>query len=344
MPGAAANDSLRRNRLLAVDDVARAYGAGAALLSSPAAVRWLGIERPQGVLAVVSGNDAVVVAADGADETALADALERGFAQAGIGPRDAIAVEGSALTPALARGLGDRAILPADRALDGVRARKDPDELELIVRAGELVDAGHAALRGALGAGITELALWRAAADAMTCAGGGPVEAQVDLMSGPRTALIGEPPGPRVVAACDGVLFDLAPRRDGYWADSCATIACLAARPALRRRYDAVLAALERGLQAARPGITAGDLDRTVRDALASSGLECPHHMGHGVGTAPQEPPWIVPDDPTVLEEGMVIALEPGAYAGGFGVRLERLVHIGPDGARPLTAHSLSLS
>jgi Xaa-Pro dipeptidase len=85
-------------------------------------------------------------------------------------------------------------------------------------------------------------------------------------------------------------------------------------------------------------------VDAAVRAVLADAGLECPHHIGHGVGVSPQEPPWLVADDETVLDEGMVLAIEPGAYTGGFGLRLEHLVLVEAGGARPLTNHSLDLT
>jgi Xaa-Pro aminopeptidase len=163
-------------------------------------------------------------------------------------------------------------------------------------------------------------------------------------MSGPRTALIGEPPTDRPVAAGDAVLFDLAPRRDGWWADSCATVCCGRPSVALRRRHDAVRAALDAGLRAARPGVRAAAVDAAVRAALDRVFLTCPHHTGHGVGARAQQAPWLNPGVETVLEAGTVVALEPGAYADGFGVRLEHLAVVEHGGARPLTTHSLELT
>jgi Xaa-Pro aminopeptidase len=100
------------------------------------------------------------------------------------------------------------------------------ERIAAIERAAELVAVGHAAVREALQPGATELDLWAAAQAAIEAVTGEPVHAVVDLMVGARTALVGEPPGTQAVAAGDPVLFDLAPRRDGYYADSCATFVC----------------------------------------------------------------------------------------------------------------------
>ncbi|MCC6830287.1 MAG: aminopeptidase P family protein [Thermoleophilia bacterium] len=318
-------------RLRAVTTIAAASGAGAAVLTRPASARWLGLPDGAGRHVVVAAGAGLVVAAG--DAAALATALRR----AGLRPHDPVAVD----APGLALG---HPVLDAAEALDAERMVKDDRELALIARAARLVDAGQAAARAAAVAGATEDDLWMAAAAAMRAVAGAPVEAGVDLMAGARTALVGEPPDGTVLRAGDPVLFDLAPCRDGYWADSCATFACGAPPAALARRHDAVRRALEVALERARPGVSAGALDAAVRAVLAKHGLSCPHHIGHGVGTAPQEAPWILPGRTTVLREGMVVALEPGAYAGGFGVRLEHLAVVRPDGAVPLTSHDLSLS
>jgi Xaa-Pro dipeptidase len=222
--------------------------------------------------------------------------------------------------------------------------RRSGKEISLITAAAELASIGQTAVRLALREGGTERELWLAAKSAMEDARQGDVPTEVDLMCGGRTVEIGLPPADYRPAPGDPVLVDLAPMREGYWADSCSTLSFGKPRPSLARRHSEVLAALERGISEARPGTTAQQVDRAIRDALDRHGLHCPHHTGHGVGTRAQEPPWLTPDDETVLEEGMVVALEPGAYGDGIGVRLEHLTVIESDGARPLTTHLLNLT
>jgi Xaa-Pro dipeptidase len=320
------------DRVQTAGEIAEALGCAAALLSSAVSVRWAGGE---GALLMVTGDHATPV-------EPAPDAVRRALLDAGIGPGEAVAIERDSLTVELAGGLGNRRCPDAGELLAPRRARKDPDEIALIESAAELVAVGQSAVREAAVPGATELDLWLAAQAAMQPVAGTPVEAAVDLMAGARTALVGASPTAHAADDGDPVLFDLSPRRDGYWADSCATFAC-GGTPgsAMRRRHDAVRRALDRGLAEARAGATAGGVDATIRAQLDRSGLACPHHTGHGVGAAPQEAPWLVPGDPTVLEEGMVIAIEPGAYAGGFGVRLEHVALIEADGTRPLTTHAL---
>lgn len=325
------------SRLELASAIAAELGCGAALLSSPASVCWAGAIHASGTHLLVSAGEAVAV-------EPAAKALARALREAGLRPGDAVAIEPAALTLSVAAGLGNRRCPSAEERLAAARARKDTDEISLIERAAELVGAGHAAVRAALSPGVRELDLWTEAQTAMGLLHGAPVEAHVDLMAGARTSEVGLPPSSARTAAGNPVLFDLAPQRDGYWADSCATLACGPPPPSLRQRHDSVRRALDRGLAVAAPGVSGGAVDAAIRAELERDGLSCPHHCGHGVGTAAQEPPWLVPGSDMVLEEGMVVAIEPGAYSDGIGVRLEQLVLIESCGNRALTTHSTELT
>ncbi len=105
-----------------------------------------------------------------------------------------------------------------------------------------------------------------------------------------------------------------------------------------RSKHRAAADALERGIEALRPGVVAGDLDELMRKAL-----DYPHHSGHGLGTSWHEEPRIVPGGRTRLEPGMVVALEPGVYDDAEGVRLEQVVVVTEDGCTTLSNHSLEL-
>jgi len=85
------------------------------------------------------------------------------------------------------------------------------------------------------------------------------------------------------------------------------------------------------------PGVSAGELD-----ARARSHLSFPHHTGHGLGTGWHEEPRLVPGSTTVLEEGMVIAVEPGTY-DGVGVRVEHVMVVTSKGCDVLSGHALGL-
>jgi Xaa-Pro aminopeptidase len=143
----------------------------------------------------------------------------------------------------------------------------------------------------------------------------------------------------------DLVLSDLLPQWQGYWSDSCSTTVVGGTPSSVQLHMHRIAReALEVGIDAARPGIAAGDLDRRVRDVVARHGHMYPHHTGHGLGVALHEPPLIYKDAPTILAPGMVIALEPGIYAHEVGgVRQEVSLLITADGAEVLSHNALTL-
>jgi Xaa-Pro aminopeptidase len=107
--------------------------------------------------------------------------------------------------------------------------------------------------------------------------------------------------------------------------------------------HQASLRALEAGIRAIKPGLTAGQLDQVIRDELGRAGYQYPIHSGHGLGVSFHEEPRIVPGASLPLEPGMVIALEPGAYTPAAGARVERMLEVTAHGAREMTSYDLSL-
>ncbi len=246
-----------------------------------------------------------------------------------------LATEAAALTSVLADG---HSLVDATAGLRLARAVKDADEINLLRAAVELCDDGQAEARTNVGAGISEIELWARVRGAIEQAADGRVPVAADLASGPRTAATGGAPGPRVLADGDLVICDLVPRLKGYWGDSCATLAVGEPAASARSKHRAAADALERGIEAVRPGVVASDLDELMR-----KGADYPHHSGHGLGTSWHEEPRIVPGGRTRLEPGMVLALEPGVYDDAEGVRLEQVVVVTEDGCTTLSNHSLEL-
>jgi Xaa-Pro aminopeptidase len=137
----------------------------------------------------------------------------------------------------------------------------------------------------------------------------------------------------------DLVICDLVPRIGGVYGDSCSTIAIGEPPPGARDAHARAVDMLEQLLAAVRPGVLAADLDRLGR----STDLGYPHHTGHGTGYAGHEEPRIVPDGRTVLEPGMVVALEPGTYPGPWGLRVERVCVVTETGCEVLSRHEVAL-
>ena len=343
-------------------DVIRRAGADALLASHPSTVAWLtgyAAEIETGPnpfalspLALLDDGARVLIVSEDEAEAAAATGWEvvtyPGF---GLGPVDPVggaaralagvvdgrrvAAETGSLPAALADGVD---AVDVTAALADERAIKDADEIARIRAALALCDVGQRAAREAAEEDATELDVWAAVRAAIEREAGGRVPLLADLVAGERTADVGGPPSSATLRRGGLVLVDLVPRRDGYWGDSCATFAVGEPDDAARARHRAAREALTRGLDAVRPGLRASELDALVR-----ADLDYPHHTGHGLGTAWHEQPRIVPDAETALEAGMVIALEPGSYGDGQGVRVEQVLLVTADGCEILSGHELAL-
>ncbi|BDG60124.1 M24 family metallopeptidase [Caldinitratiruptor microaerophilus] len=229
--------------------------------------------------------------------------------------------------------------------LNPIRMVKDSDEVAAIRKAADISVAGQRAVRQLVRPGLSEVELFAAVRGQMEQAFGRRLPVLADLVSGPRSAEVGGAPSSRTVGEGEVVLVDLVPCVDGYWGDTCVTVFLGPAPEAeLRQAHRVVVEALQKGIEAVKPGMTASELDAIVRGHVRKFGYDYPHHTGHGVGTTWHEGPRIVAGDRTVLRPGMVIALEPGVYVDGrFGVRVEDLLLVTESGAEVLSHHDKSL-
>jgi Xaa-Pro aminopeptidase len=158
----------------------------------------------------------------------------------------------------------------------------------------------------------------------------------------------------RALRAGEPLIVDLFPRGT-LWADCTRTFCVGPPSEPLARAWAAVRDALETAHLRAAPGVRGWDLQETICAKFEQSGYATPisapgtttgyvHNLGHGVGYDLHEQPIFkkVAGPKGELREGDVFTLEPGLYdptpsGTGYGVRLEDLVWLGPDGLESLT-------
>ena len=213
---------------------------------------------------------------------------------------------------------------------------KGLDEIENIRKAVALCDAGQEAVLRSARPGMTELEVFNLIRSEMELHAGGRIPIMLDLVSGSRTGEGGGVPSVKPIREGDLVLSDLTPCLNGYWGDTCNTVAIGKPSAKQKEHFKMVSEALQNAIALVKPGIRAGELDKILRKSLSGVN-EYRHHSGHGVGTNNHEEPRIVPYNETALEPNMVIALEPAIYTGGYGIRLEHLLHVTEEGCEVLS-------
>ena len=145
---------------------------------------------------------------------------------------------------------------------------------------------------------------------------------------------------PKRLEENDLLLVDMGACLDGYMSDMTRMAFLGIPTKRVRTLYGAVLEAQMAGIDAVRPGVTAAKVDAAARQVLKRHGLdrEFVHSTGHGLGLEIHEGPRIGKKDPTKLQAGMVITIEPGAYIDRFGgVRIEDTVLVTAGGCEVLT-------
>jgi Xaa-Pro aminopeptidase len=175
---------------------------------------------------------------------------------------------------------------------------------------------------------------------------------------GPQTA-VGHDMGSGPIAPDEPICLDLFPRdrESGCYADMTRTFVVGTPSDELREYHRLCREALQRAVDAVRPGIPGQDLNRLACDVFEQHGFPTLlskqpgevlkdgfyHSLGHGVGLEVHEEP-ALGRGPGELVAGDVIAVEPGLYRNGYGgCRLEDLVHVTEDGAEVLTDYPYDL-
>jgi Xaa-Pro aminopeptidase len=240
------------------------------------------------------------------------------------------------------QGFGD---LTAEMAR--ARAVKTPDEVEMLKHCARLAAVGQRAALQHVRTGRNEFDAWASVRAAMERAENRRLTISADFLPGvDRTAAFTGPPTNRAVQAGDPVIVDLGPRAaNGYWGDSCNTFVVGEPTTTLRALHRAVMDSLEECERVLRPGIRANELDRAVRAVVSKCGFAHPHHTGHGIGAGIHEFPRIVQNETAILEPGMVLMIEPGAYAAGIGgVRHEYMYLVTESGNQRLSTHEHTLT
>lgn len=330
--------------------------AAAIVLTDPVNIAWLcGFDGSNAVVVVdahsmhlcTDGRYATQApaqaAAHGADLAVVvdSDAVAAAVAFLAAGP---VALEADHITWAAQRRLAeatDVELVATSGLVAGLRARKDPDELDRIRRAAAITDAALADVVALAGTGCTEKALAAALDDAIRRHGGSGPAYETIVASGSNAALPHARPTDRIIEPGDLVIIDVGCLYRGYRSDM--TRSFVVGEPDLHQRHllEAVLAAQQAGIAAVGPGVSARAVDTACRDALASVDLadRFIHGTGHGVGLAIHERPAINSRTDDILEVGMVVTVEPGVYLeGSGGVRWEDLLVVTTDGAEVLTS------
>lgn len=241
--------------------------------------------------------------------------------------------------------LGLQRVLPhatfqsATPVLRELRMRKDQREIDLLTKAGSMADAAFEELIKRSIVGRTEMEIGWELSQLLRDAGLQVAEWGPIVASGPHSSSPHHLTADRVVQDGDAVVLDFGGSLEGYQADITRTVFVGSPVNEFRHVYEVVRQAQQAGVEAARPGAQAQDVDRAARSVIHAAGYGdfFIHRTGHGLGLDVHEEPYIIEGNELVLEPGMTFSVEPGVYLPGrFGVRIEDAVAVTESGSRRL--------
>ena len=187
-----------------------------------------------------------------------------------------------------------------------------------------LNDYALSKIKGTIRAGVSELNIHNRLGKLYSEAAGTDIRYEGDILSGERTALIGGEATERTLRVGDTVILDMQPFHGGCCCDTTRTYFIGEPDTQKRRAYKLLEKALAAGAQAIKPGVSASDIHKAVADVLAEAeGMSFPHHAGHGLCAVPFQEPIFLRENHGRIEEGMIVALEPGLYNEHYGMRIE---------------------
>ncbi|HEY3395268.1 MAG TPA: Xaa-Pro peptidase family protein [Lacipirellulaceae bacterium] len=235
-------------------------------------------------------------------------------------------------------------LVEIDSIVFEMRRRKDADELRMLRRANEANRAMYERARQVVAPGVNELEVYAELHSVAVHTLGEPLTYfGQDFQSGSR----GGPPRNRRAAAGELFILDLGVGFRGYFSDNARTIA-VGGEPTAKQRaaWQAVSAMFAVIQSEVKPGLRCRELFQKIdRQLNEHAPWIFNHHLGHGVGLAPQEGPHLNPRWDDTLAEGDFLAVEPGLYHEELrlGVRLENNYLVTEKGAELLTDWPLQL-
>ena len=220
------------------------------------------------------------------------------------------------------------------------RAIKDESELMLIAKGAAHNDKLFAHMCGIIKPGMTEFDI-KAEIMYYMHKNGADAAFEPIVASGEHSSLPHATPTDRKVLPGDFVTMDYGCRFDGYCSDFTRTVVISHMDKEQQKVYDIVKCAGDMAINALSAGMPAKAVDAIAREYIAVMGYGdyFGHGLGHSLGLFIHETPALNERSDAVLEENMVVTIEPGIYLPGrWGVRIEDLCVVKDGGCVNFTS------
>jgi methionyl aminopeptidase len=210
--------------------------------------------------------------------------------------------------------------------------KKTPSEIDKMAVAGEILVKTMNLLAGKIRPGVSTGELDKAAEKFIRSQGAEPAFKGYrgfpgSICASPNSMIVHGIPGPYKLGRGDIISLDIGVVYDGWVADAARTFPVGPITPVARKLLVTTEEALMLAVSQCRAGNRLGDVSHAIQQHVEAAGLSIVRTLvGHGIGRSmhedPQIPNYGAPDTGIVLEEGMVLAVEPMVTAGRHAVRV----------------------
>ena len=234
----------------------------------------------------------------------------------------------------------ERRLLPAGGLMMSLRASKSQEEIDSMIAAQRISEKALEEVLHIIKPGMTEKEVMAELVYYMLRNGSEGNSFDPIVVTGANTSMPHGVPGDTVIRDGDFVTMDFGSLKNGYCSDMTRTVAVGHATEEMENVYYTVLKAQLAGIAAARSGIPGKLIDKAARDVIEEAGYGeyFGHGFGHSLGLDIHEPPMAGPRGEALMEVNDLCSAEPGIYIPGkFGVRIEDVMIIRPEGAEVIT-------
>ncbi len=210
--------------------------------------------------------------------------------------------------------------------------KKTPEEIDRMAAAGDVLVRTMNLLAGKIRPGITTQDLDQAAERFIRSQGGTPAFKGYrgfpgSICASPNSMIVHGIPGPYKLNRGDILSVDIGVVLDGWVADAARTFPVGPVSPVAEKLLEVTEESLMVAVPQVHAGNRLGDVGHAIQEHVEAHGLSVVRSLvGHGIGRDmhedPQIPNYGQPNTGIVLEEGMVLAIEPMVTAGRHGVRV----------------------
>lgn len=232
------------------------------------------------------------------------------------------------------------------RLVDEMRQRKDKEEIQAMREASALNDLAMELLIGRIEPGMTELDLKTALGEIYEELGADGFGFDVIIGFGPNSADPHHATSDTVLGDNGALVMDIGCKKNGFFSDMTRTIHLGEPSDEFEKIYEIVRAANLNAIASIKPGVTFREIDAAARNTIekAGYGKYFTHRTGHSIGREVHESGDVSSANHQSVAAGMIFSIEPGIYLPGkFGVRIEDLVLVTPDGVELLNHVSKKL-